>query len=77
MPLASETVDFLKFLNKNPMIRRQIKAAPGKTLVYAGRWKEARSVQTSQHFWKPIRVLEPRRVGFRPDDSVMDSGPNW
>jgi len=38
MPLKPETKDFLVFLQKNPAIRSQIRAAPGKTLLYAGRF---------------------------------------
>jgi hypothetical protein len=53
MPLASETVDFMKFLNKNPVIRSQIKAAPPrKTLVYAGKWKS--------ETWREISVLQAK-----------------
>ncbi|MBZ5560957.1 MAG: hypothetical protein LAP13_00895 [Acidobacteriia bacterium] len=45
MPLQQPTKDFLKYLKRNPAIRDQIRAAPGKTLLYAGRffkpmWKE-------------------------------------
>jgi hypothetical protein len=55
MPLASETVDFMKLLNRNPMIRSQIRAAPGKTLVYAGKWKS--------DTWREIRVLQAKDDG--------------
>lgn len=52
MPLASETIEFMKFLNKNPIIRSQIRAAPGKTLVYVGKWKS--------DTWREIGVLQAR-----------------
>ena len=52
MPLQQPTKDFLKYLKRNPAIRDQIRAAPGKTLLYAGsrpgrsqgrgRWKSSR-----------------------------------
>jgi hypothetical protein len=29
----------MRFLNRNPAVRARIKAAPGKTLIYAGVWK--------------------------------------
>jgi hypothetical protein len=35
-PLHSATMEFLRFLNGNPNVRRQIRALPGKTLLYAG-----------------------------------------
>ena len=45
MPIQQPTKDFLRYLGKNPSIRMQIAAAPGKTLLYAGTffkpiWKE-------------------------------------
>lgn len=36
MPLQQETRSFLNFLQTHPAIRDQIRAAPGKTLLYAG-----------------------------------------
>jgi len=36
MPLLQPTKDLLGFLHRNPAIRTQIKAAPNKTLLYAG-----------------------------------------
>jgi len=45
MALKPETRAFLAFLQQHPEIRRQIRAAPGRTLLYAGSffkpmWKE-------------------------------------
>jgi len=45
MPLLQPTKDLLGFLHRSPSIRSQIKAAPNKTLLYAGSvvkpaWKE-------------------------------------
>jgi hypothetical protein len=36
MPLQQPTKDFLRYLQQNPSVRAQIRAAPGKTLLYAG-----------------------------------------
>ena len=36
MPLLQPTKDFLRYLQKNPAMRTQIRAAPGRTLLYAG-----------------------------------------
>ena len=36
MSLHTETRQFLTFLKNNPDLRRQIRAAPGQTLLYAG-----------------------------------------
>ena len=36
MPLLQPTKDFLRYLQQNPAVRAQIRAAPGKTLLYAG-----------------------------------------
>ena len=38
MALEQSSKDFLVFLQKNPAIRDQIRAAPGKTILYAGRF---------------------------------------
>ncbi len=45
MPIHQLTKEFLGFLQKNPAIRMQVRAASGKTLLYAGNffkpvWKE-------------------------------------
>ena len=45
MPLQTTTVAILSYLRQNPSIRDQIRAGPGKTLLYAGSfmkpmWKE-------------------------------------
>lgn len=45
MVLRPETIEFLQFLRLNPQIRDQIRARPGKTVVYAGKfilpaWRE-------------------------------------
>lgn len=45
MPLLQPTKDLLKFLQRNPGIRARIRAAPDKTLLYAGNffrpvWRE-------------------------------------
>lgn len=36
MPLLQPTKDFLRYLQRNPSARAQIRAAPGRTLLYAG-----------------------------------------
>jgi hypothetical protein len=36
MPLLQPTKDFLRYLQQNPAVRAQIRAAPGRTLLYAG-----------------------------------------
>src|SRR5690349_5361192 len=52
MPLHVKTIEFLKYLNQHPIVRTRIRAAPDRTLLYAGRfikpaWKEiADSKQT-------------------------------
>jgi hypothetical protein len=45
MPFRQSTKDFLTFLKQHPEIRNQVRAAPGRTLLYAGSffkpmWKE-------------------------------------
>jgi hypothetical protein len=52
MPLALETANFMKFLNKNPLIRARIKAPPGKALVYAGKW--------TSDTWREISALKKK-----------------
>jgi hypothetical protein len=52
MPIEQPTKLFLAFLQKNPTIRMQIRAAPGKTLLYAGAffkpvWRELAELKRS------------------------------
>ena len=52
MPMLQPTKDLLQFLQKNPAVRAQIRAAPDKTLLYAGSffkpvWRELAELKLS------------------------------
>ena len=61
MPLHSEIKELLIFLNQNPQIRKTIRAAPNKTLLYAG------------HFFKPVwqEIENERRVAGLSFDKII------
>ena len=55
MPLLQPTNDFQRYLKQNPDIRVQIRAAPNKTLLYAGRFFKP--------IWKELDELKGRNPG--------------
>ncbi len=62
MELLEPTRLFLRFLQHNPLIRSQIRAAPGKTLLYAGKvisdaWKEVEQLKVSYPEYRDKQTL--------------------
>ena len=64
MPLMQPTKEFLSFLQKNPNIRDRIRAAPGKTLLYAGK--------IIRPAWKEISDLKRSDPGFKDKETLPD-----
>lgn len=64
MPLEQPTKDLLVFLQKNPAIRDQIRAAPGKTLLYAGRFFKP--------MWQEISDLKRTNPQARDKETLPD-----
>jgi len=73
MHLQKETYEFLEFLQKNPAIRDQIRAAPGKTLLYAGT-TSAQSVfgQFFKPMWQKIAELKRKYPQARDKETLHD-----
>jgi hypothetical protein len=68
MPLQPPAVAFVSYLKQNPAIRDQIRAAPGKTLLYAGSFMKP--------MWKEIKDLKrqiPQAVGKQTLPEVLET----
>ena len=80
MPLLQPTKDLLRYLQQNPAVRAQIRAAPGRTLLYAGTffrpiwqellWLKQRDPQLAQKEVLP-EVLARIRVAGTPHASLL------
>jgi hypothetical protein len=80
MPLLQPTKDLLRYLQQNPAVRAQIRAAPGRTLLYAGTffrpiwqellWLKQRDPQLAQKEVLP-EVLARVRVAGTPHASLL------
>jgi len=62
MPLLQPTKDLLHFLQKNPGVRAQVRAAPDKTLLYAGTffkpiWRELADLKRANAQVREKRLL--------------------
>jgi hypothetical protein len=64
MSLEKPTQEFLSYLQAHPEIRRQIRAAPDKTLVYAGYFFKP--------MWKEIADLKHTRPEVADKDTLPD-----
>jgi hypothetical protein len=64
MRLHPKTQEFLRYLHNNPSIRSQIRAAPDKTLLYAGSF--------TMPMWKEILQTRARRPELADKQILID-----
>jgi hypothetical protein len=64
MPLLQPTRDLLGFLQRNPAIRSQIRAAPNQTLLYAGNF--------FRPMWQDLADLKRRNPQFAAKEILPD-----
>ena len=62
MPLHAETLSFLRYLQRNPSVRSSIRAAPDRTLLYAGSfvkpmWKEIEAFKRMHPEYATLQTL--------------------
>jgi hypothetical protein len=62
--MQPQTRDLLRFLNQNPGLRAQIRAAPDKTLLYAGRF--------FQPIWKELAQLKHSKPNLADKEILPD-----
>lgn len=82
MGLDPATKDFLKFLNKNPSLRLQIKAPHNKTLLYAGRqiqaaWREIEHMKRTEPSVREKVTLPDVLARLRTSNSQYPTLLSW